>query len=121
MSGKRRGIDPIPGTAEQQAVITFRVPPALKNQLVAAVRANDRSQSAEIVSRLERSFRDDEILQSLQKVIADAVREGCVWLSPPKTIAALIDSEKVVVGFNPASPAGALWATSMPSKSEGQK
>lgn len=64
--------EPEPG---ERVVMSFRVTPSIKYAIEGAAEENGRSQAQEIEARLERSFRDEEILVRLDAILT-AIRGG---------------------------------------------
>lgn len=62
---RKRGPAPTAGTADQKSTISVRISPALKDKLVAAMQAHDRSLSQEAEIRLEGSFWTEGLLDQV--------------------------------------------------------
>ena len=59
-------------------IVRLRVPPELKKQIEVSAEKNNRSQSAEMVARLEDSFKesdDPKTLESLAKIVKETTEE----------------------------------------------
>lgn len=58
------------GNQADHTIVRLRVPPELKEQIEKAAEANNRSQSAEMVARLEESFKKNNPSTNLAELIA---------------------------------------------------
>ncbi|WP_180114480.1 Arc family DNA-binding protein [Acinetobacter sp. YH12063] len=59
-------------------IVRLRVPPELKQKIEESAEKNNRSQSAEMVARLEESFKesdDPKTLESLAKIVKETTEE----------------------------------------------
>lgn len=59
-------------------IVRLRVPPELKKQIEVSAEKNNRSQSAEMVARLEDSFKesdDPKTFESLAKIVKETTEE----------------------------------------------
>ena len=88
---------PCHGEEAKRCAIGVRVTPAMRSSIDAAAAANGRSLSQEVEFRLERSFRDDDIVERIKAaqrfvkldIPAVSFRSATDMVLPPPIVSAL--------------------------------